>query len=168
MEESNDGQYPVPPDIEALLSLVKSSAIKKAANRVPQALWELSVDELEARLKPSDAARLIRAAFWEEVGGAMALRDRVKVPRVARGAGLSYDRAHEIFTDDPATLVWILQPLRNGYADIETSMCEALDRVREVLDLPLTDRRGRPSVRNAKLIFGAFEALASHQKITNR
>jgi hypothetical protein len=152
----------IPIDVEAVLSLVGSLAVKRAAARVPQSVWGLSANELEERLRPTSTARSLREALWQALGRAVALGQGVRTSDIADAAGVSYDTAHAILTSDPAMLAWLLLPLRQRKGDAEDALLasEILERVSDVVRLPLMDRRGRVNVRNAKLILRAVEVMA--------
>jgi hypothetical protein len=158
MENKSENSPPLPPGIEAIVALTKCAAIRKAVTRVPSNLWNMPTSELAARIAPTDVANAIRAAFWTEVAGAMVLGQAVKVSRIGQEVGLSYDHSHDLLTRDPAFLVWMLRPIF-PVAGPEPLMPELLDRVGEVVRLPMTDRRGRVITRNAKLVFQAVQLL---------
>lgn len=158
MAKKSEAQHPIPLEIEALLSIVKSAAIRKAATRVPPHLWKASAEELEARLNLSDAAKAVRAAFWSEVAGALIVGQGVKVSRLGELTGLSYDHSHDLLTRDPAFLAWVLSPMHPAPSPAPL-LSALLDRIADVVRLPLTDKRGRVIVRNAKLSLQAVQVL---------
>lgn len=150
----------LPPEVEALLSIIESVAVHRAAGRVPCHLWKLPNAELESRLRPSKTAKALRAAFWSAVRGAMADGQRIKLAELSGRAGCTYQHAHELFTADPLFLAWIFQPVENFHQNVEPLLSDLCEKVSEISRLPLIDKRGRVISRNANLILRTVQVLA--------
>jgi hypothetical protein len=147
----------IPDHIKSVLNLFGSTALIRAAGRVPGNIWEMPIQELEARTKPSRAAMLLRNAILRATVNAVR-GQKIHLTRLCKVAGLSYTHGYALI-NHPELFAWLLQP--NDDLSIQTSILaqEALDQMREILNLPIADSRGRTIAKNAKLKLMAWQLL---------
>lgn len=144
----------------ALVNIVPGE-IKKSMNRVAMSRPELlEMDEVSLKklLSPNATDSRIRISFWNEYQRAQDQGVLMKMPNVY--AGLCSDQYfYGVYVKSVEKFGWILCPP----ASYAVSMTEALhfgvERLREILELPLLNDKGQTNKTNVEMIIKAVAML---------
>lgn len=140
---------------QSLLSLVSDSVrecILSARDTRPE--WfdlnerELLVKLREKRLPPTPADNRIRLNFWFEYGQAIAEGRKMNMAALYSNV-MTEEAFYTRYVKRPENLAWMLTPPASYNTVIEEALQFGLEQLRDVLELPNLDSKGRV---NTKLI----------------
>ena len=151
----------IPKKIRDLIDLFDSKAIKTAASRVKNEAWDLSFEELEKKVRPTKIDWTIRRIIWDALVKAMHDGKKIKITSIHKGV-CSYTHLYEGILANPYKLAWLLQPIRNFQEELEPLVGPTLNRLKEIIALPVQKENGAVDSKNAKLIFRAAEILLNN------
>lgn len=144
--------------------------LKEAMNRVHQEYLEMSPAQLDKEVRGKSksiprALNCLRFRLWDRFGEAL---DQKEVKQLTINAVVSGICSRQYFDSavlrNPLITAWLVTPP----VSYEEAAREALDlgvtRLREVLEFPLWDDRGRPDVKVAKLHLEVTKMLDARVK----
>jgi hypothetical protein len=123
---------------------LRDSMLALEANH--QDLLQLTERKLEKLLEPDPTESRLRLRFWDEYSRAQEKGKRMLLAEVCRGV-CSGDFWEKNILRDLKRVAYIINPPTNYIVTMEELLYKGLDRVREVLDLPIKDAKGRPDAR---------------------
>lgn len=100
----------------------------------------------------------IRVAFWMEFDRATATGTNMNMARVYSGI-CTGEHFHGLVIRKPEKLAWILTPLTSYTIAMEEALVSGIEKLREVFEFPLYNKRGEPDVRVGELILKAVAQL---------
>jgi hypothetical protein len=155
----NPSTEPLPPALASenrngFVRLVESEAFARAVDRVPADYWERPDAELQVMAEPSRVDYALKCALWNEVRRASA--DPTSEKRIAAreifGGICSEGFFYGHVLANPAKVAWLLSPIREYEKMIYPLLYCWIERQWEILNLPLTDKKGRVMASVGKLI----------------
>lgn len=150
-------------EVSALLDLIDSVAFTNGVKAIPTRVWQLSDKELEERAAPTKAVYALREALWRAIRRSLSDGQKIKLTNLVQGV-CTYTHAYEAIIRRPERLAWLLRPIHSFYDEGNARLLgyELLEKMREIIRLPIVDHKGRPNTRNANLVFRAWTLVAEH------
>lgn len=133
-------------DPMSVASLVPKS-MRDAMKLVPPKVWLMKFSFLTMKAQPTDLENQMRLAFWDEYAMAQDQKRPINIASVYRLSSQMYFQRNIL--ENPLKLAYILSPPQKYQYKMREMLDIAHKRMREVLTLPIIDRKGQP---NTKLI----------------
>ncbi len=122
-------------------------------------LLGLPAASLRKMVKPNVELNRLRTRFWQLYETAQfQAADKRKIPMADLVRGICTPGAFVMLTGDHSSFAWMLKPPAHYVDAVNEALTTGIDRLREVLDLDLTDADGKP-------ITGAINAIISVTKM---
>jgi len=138
----------------SLISIVPPS-VKEAMLRVPRHYVNMLEGQLYVQAGKAPVHSVLRMNFWQEYDNAQAeLRKMMLKNIVRRFCGFD---TFLVYLKQPYFVAYMLKPPLDYVALTTEALNFGLGRLREILELPLLDAKGRP---NAKVIESVIRATA--------
>lgn len=102
-------------------------------------LLEMTERKLEKLVEPDPTDCRLRLRFWDEYARAQDRGKRLFLEEICRGV-CSTDYFDKHISKNLQKIAWIILPPANYVTTMEELLYKGLDRIREVLDLPLKDQ----------------------------
>lgn len=152
-------------DPKALINLVPKS-VKDAMLRVPEAFLNMDERELE-KLTPKQSFTLVdrrlRTAFWLEYARATDAGTALNLANVYQGVCSRAYFYNYVIESQPRLAYLLLAPTDYRIA-MEEALLFGVDRLREILDLPIYDPSGKPDPKIADVILKTVAILDQRVK----
>ena len=119
------------------------------------------LDEQSARKKfyPTPAMNQLRAAFWLEYNVTQTTQKQaMNIQKVYSGI-VTKHYFYEVVIWSKEMLAWMLIPPQSYQAILNEAWDTGMSRMREILELPIMDKRGRVSTQTAQLIVKVWTLL---------
>lgn len=101
----------------------------------------------------------IRAAFWLEYNMVQTIQKPHIDPHKVYAGIVSRDYFFNVVLKSKEMMAWMLIPPQQYQAILNEAWTAAMDRMREILDAPLYDKKGHLSTQTANLIIKVFSLL---------
>jgi hypothetical protein len=140
-----------PEDPRSMVNLVPPD-VSEAMHRVPIEYFTMSEVDLKKLSRPTQVISRIRLSWWNEYNRAQEMLTHMEMVSVYAGVcHPSYFYAGIL--KNPRYLAWILCPPTSYLVAMEEALYFGVERLREILELPLYDEKGRanPAVGNLVL-----------------
>jgi hypothetical protein len=118
-------------------------------------ITEWSDIKLRNTIKPDAKLCRIRIAFWEELTRAIDAEVHMNVTRICMG--ITHRQHFYNIAADPRLMAYVLNPPVRYKTAVQESLSLAIDRTREILELPLLDEKGKPQTAVIGAILKALE-----------
>ena len=136
----------LPPSVRALLTNAKEK-VPHLLDMDERVLWK----ELRSQDKsPSVSDSRLRMKFWNEYERAAALGERMNLPNIYLGV-CSPDYFQNRYILMPEKVAWMLCPPASYVVKMEEALAYGVEQLRDILELPLVDAKGRPDMKLAEL-----------------
>lgn len=107
--------------------------------------------------------RRLKISFWHEYDRVLSGVHDISKHQVMSSARVTHGvmgiAAYKEFIRNPVKLAWLLMPPANYKVCIDELHYAGIERVREILALPIKDKKGIPNPATARLVLKAFELL---------
>lgn len=144
-----------PNSIHNLVPLWLSNRIKA----LPKEWFTWDLKKLKNHVKPGKIVEALRYSFWLEYSNTVYNgKDKMVLYRVWSPICTDY-YFHEEVCKTPLLLCWMLQPPQKYARCMEALLDHSVDRLREILDLPIVDKKGKINHQVAKLIMSIHNRL---------
>jgi hypothetical protein len=118
-------------------------AVRDAVLRLPDELFALPPEELEAQAQVSRQDRRIRIQFWEEYEVAHRSLGQLDLSKVVVGSGVpSWPYYSEKLNRTPALLAWLVQPPAEYRLQMKEAGELGMQRLMDILELPQRNANG--------------------------
>jgi hypothetical protein len=135
--------------------------VSERIKEIPPELFQLEPKELE-KLTPKKEFTLtdsrLRTAFWIEYGRSQEVMKNMRMDNVYGGI-CTAPYFYQTVLLDKVRLAYILQPPTNYNIAMEEALHLGVDRLREILDLPIIDENGKPNPKVADVILKTVQML---------
>lgn len=129
---------------------------------IPQELWKLKQEDLKRKVLPGKTVEALRFSFWIQYNDTIFRNlPKINFHRVW-GPICSEIYFYQKVLNSPMMLCWMLQPPQKYARCMEALLDTSMERIREIINLPIVDKRGKVDVNTAKLI------VAIHNRIEDR
>lgn len=136
-------------DPRSLINMA-TKKLKKKLDALPKKYFECTDDELIRWAKPNTVVERLRVAFWNEYGRVQDHGNLQKMDdRRIYGQCCTKHYWYTIVLESKAFLAFIIRPPANYEIRVEEMLNLGLDKLRQVLKLPIKDIKQQP---NTKLI----------------
>lgn len=147
---------------------IVSDRLKASILRVPDEYLNQDPDDLLRMLKksgyrPSATDNRLRLSFWREYERAQDLQAQIVISNV-HGNFISRQYFYFGFATNPKRLAWMLTPPLDYALSMEEALLHGVDRIREILDMPLYNKAGAPDPKVAGVIIEAVKVLDTRVK----
>ena len=136
--------------------------ISGCVKSIPVEVLLLTPIALQGRAEPTWVERAIRVAFWTEYD--RAVRTKTKIMPSAIWQGICSGQHFYRLIENPLKLAWIIQPVTEYKRSMETLLAKAIERVDEILHLPLYNDKGRPDAKIAAVVLAAAKQVEDRVK----
>lgn len=160
----------------ALINIVPDKIKELLKSEVVQEYLNMDYVRLRKMLKPTVTMNRLRSNFWKEYELAQSNKTIMNMGNVYKGI-CSRQNFYELLNRETKA-AWILSPVADYYTALEESHSYGIDRLREILNMPLyktkeiKTRTGKirresvPDVQMAKLMVDIFKILDERVKGT--
>lgn len=133
--------------------------MKKTVEKIPHAYRTLDEKAARAKFRPSPAMNQLRASFWVEYNRVQAAQSgQMEMVNIYRGI-VSRDYFEDVVCFSKETLAWLFLPPQSYTAVLNEALESAINQLREILDLPTVDKKGKVSTSIANLKIKVFTLL---------
>jgi hypothetical protein len=139
-----------------------STALENAVFKIPMEILVLSPEEIEARANITPVLGKLRLSFWKLVRESQETGKPFKLKTVYTGI-CTYANLRNYILNDPYKLCWLLTSPIHMEFENRMMLDIAMDEVRDILDRPMIDDKGKFDHKLASLKLRAFESL--HMKV---
>lgn len=106
----------------------------------------------------------LRIAFWMEYDRAIMASDaKMYMPRV-HGGVCSSEYFYQVVIRKPEKVAWMLCPPASYTKAMEEALTFGIEKLRDILEFPLYNKKGEPDTKVGELILKAVEKLDIRQK----
>lgn len=156
--------HPIRKDGELSLFTVLTDQLLDAARNVPDEYWRMTEAEMRSKSNPTPTDYALRVSFWKEFEHAMR-RGKTKVSGYSVYRGIcSAQYWHNRFLPNQAKVAWILRPMQAYEKELEAILHRATERLWEIIEMPITDSKGRHDPRRAAVILAALKQVEDRVK----
>lgn len=127
--------------------------------KIPQHYRILDERQARTKFRPSPAMNQLRAAFWLEYNKAQTLQKERMDPVNIYAGIVAREYFFAVAMKSKEMVAWMLLPPRAYHAMLNEAWTASMDRLREILDAPLYDKKGRLSATTAQLLVKVFSLL---------
>lgn len=144
-------------DPRSVLRLV-SESFRAAILSLPPEFRDLSEREYQVTHRPSAQENRLRMSFWREYDVAQEMMVPINMTGVYAGI-CTRDYFYGVVLRRPNIVGWMIIPPAKYEVMIEEALDFGIGKLREIMDLPLTDSKGRVNVRLCDTIIRATAML---------
>ena len=137
---------------------ISPPVVQRALKQTPKEILTLSEHELKERLKPSYEMSLLRFRFFEEYIQAQTHSRKISLKNVLKGSATP-QYFESLLEKSAEAVAWIVMPPKDYHLMISESMVLGFQRIRDILELPLFDKKGEPNTKVADTILKAVGVL---------
>jgi len=137
---------------------IAPAALQKALDRVSKHFFEKSESELYEEVKPDRVLNLLRFRFWEEYNNAQDKGRMINLDKISTGICTLPYLYNRVFRS-PIMVAWLLTPPAEYQNLAKEALETGLFRLREILEMPLYDKKGNPNTSVANLMLKAIHML---------
>lgn len=152
---------------ESVLNLMPDKELADLAASLPNDFFRLTEDDLKARCpegRPSRMDRRVRLQFWNEYELAAKELREMNMQAVVEGTGALTWEAYRTEMATPgggaALLAWFMTPPAEYALRMREATELGVERLMDILELPLKDEKGRVQVGVAALILAAYKLVS--------
>ena len=132
--------------------------MQQALESVTPHWFSKSEAELETQLKPDRVLALLRFALWQEYARAQDDGSRINLETVTKGiCTLPY--FYRRVLKAPIMTAWLVIPPHDYISLAKESLQLGMIRLREILDMPIYTKEGKPDTKVAGLMLKAIHLL---------
>lgn len=132
--------------------------IKAAMARLPDDLLLKSETELVDELKPDRLLNLLRFRFWDEYNRAQDEVRGMNVDNLVKGV-CSNAYFYKRILKSRLTVMWLITPPAEYIELAAEALNTGLHKIREIFNMPLYDRKGKPNTAVANVMLKAYNML---------
>ena len=140
--------------------MLDSKAFKEAFQKIPEDIINLSSDELLTSFKPTKVDYALRSAFWNEFRLASLNSEKIILKRVYVGI-CTYQHFYHNVLNNPYKLAWLIQPYADYEKEIEPLIMKSVERLNDILNLPIIDDKNKVDSKAAKVLLDAIKLVDS-------
>lgn len=129
----------------ALVNLLPEK-VRRAVLGIPVELHLMRESRLRKHAEISDLESLARVSFWNEY---LLAKDNKRTMRVENiySEVCSREYFYRYIVSVPEKLAYIIRPMKNYQLRLEELLDMAQDQMREIMMLPITDKKGIPNIK---------------------
>lgn len=136
----------------------------EVATGIPDEIWEATEAEIRSLAQPTPTDYALRASFWREYERAMSQgTGKVSAQSVYSGV-CSQQYWNSKLLKKPAKVAWLLRPMQVYEKELEAILHRATERLWEIIEMPITDSKGRHDPRRAAVILAALKQVEDRVK----
>lgn len=120
--------------------------------------FSLSEEDLLKRVGSNPSLNRVRIAFWKEYDRAQEEQRQMRWADISRMVQMPTWALSDMFHKD-LHLAYVLCPVASYDAFLEEALSHGMRRIREILDLPLSDENGKVNPKTGELILKAAAFL---------
>lgn len=128
----------------SVMSLAPSS-LREVVKTIPPDAWSMTFYNLERKAGITAQDSQTRLAFWDEFALAQDQKKKMNFNNVTKVTNRNY--FYDAFLKDPYKVAYLLTPPQKYQYKMREMLDLAHTRMREVLQLPLVDKKGTPNTR---------------------
>ena len=147
---------PVEGSVAHLLELLPPAA-RRAAGKIPVSVLRMDPLELRRKVKPSPFMEALRTSFWAEYHACTKNARGMNMARVY-GPIISQFYWNRIL-ENPVLTAFVMTPPADYHNSVRSLLRLSLERMHEIMNLPLYDKKGNIDVNIAKLVLKAHEVV---------
>lgn len=138
--------------------LLAPLAIQKSMLLVDQALMDLDDAALEKKYPCAEKTHNLRVSFWEEYHQALKDMRPMDIHNVYNKV-CTQNYFFSFVIKSTKHCVWLYRPTKNYHLDRDQTLREGLERIREIIALPIKDPSGKINTAAANLILRAVKMI---------
>lgn len=123
----------------SLVNMLPPQCVAMMAEKYCKFLLGLSLTKRKNKIKPDTQLNRLRVAFWREYDDACANRRKVEFKNIYGGT-CSQEYFYTVI-EDIESFVWLITPTPNYQLQIEEALHFGIERMREILEMPLYERK---------------------------
>lgn len=135
--------------------------MREQAKKIPKAYLAMDPIELRRMVKPSQTLEGLRTSFWAEYNLATNSGRKMVFARV--WAGICTDIFFYRVVETPGLFTFVLTPPLNYRVSMDAMLKLSLERMHEILNVPMFNRDGKFLPDVAKIVQKAYEMIAYRQ-----
>lgn len=136
-----------------------TDGMKEALEKVPHHYRLMDEKTARTKFRPSPAMNQLRAAFWLEYNRAQTLQKEQLDPVNIYAGVMTRDYFFNVAMKSKEMVAWMLLPPRAYHAMLNEAWSASMDRLREILEAPLYDKKGKLSTTTANLFVKIYMLL---------
>jgi hypothetical protein len=145
-------------DERALIRLVPE-AIREKMVMLSEDFRVMSETDIRKKLKPTPTDNQLRLSFWLEYNAVQeSFLPKMVIANVLRGI-CSEDYFYGSYLQNPIRVAWLITPPVHYTVKMTEALEFGIERLREVLEYPLTDAKGKVNVALARLMSTIVQQL---------
>lgn len=135
--------------------------------KIPKEYWDLSTEDLRRKVRPGKVVETLRYSFWLEYNATVFQGKKgIVLQRVYGPICTDVYFGNEV-CNSPLLLCWMLHPPQNYTNCLEALLDHSLERVREIVNLPIVDEETKKvDHKIAKMIIDIHDKLQDRLKGT--
>lgn len=136
----------------------------EVATGIPDEIWEATEAEIRSLAQPTPTDYALRASFWREYERAMSQgTGKVSAQSVYSGV-CSQQYWNSKLLKKPAKVAWLLRPMQVYEKELEAILHRGTERLWEIIDMPITDSKGRHDPKRAQVVLAALKQVEDRVK----
>lgn len=151
------------PDPDTDLIQHVSDSIAKAIISVPPHLALLTEPELFRKVNPSPMDYALRVSFWKEYERIM-LNGSGIISGTAVCMGICTPNQFYNMLKKPERVAWLIKPKQTYAKEMEAILSRGTERLWELIELPIYNKKGEPSGEIAKIVLQAIKQVEDRVK----
>ena len=145
---------------DSVLNLIDDPELRDLVLNMPEELLEKSEPQLVESANPDRVDRRIRIAFWEEYERAASEQRSMTLANISRNTGaVSWGWYKNQLMAKPDKLAWFLSQPAAYRLQVQEAEQIGLNRLVEILELPLRSPNGQINVMIGGLILAAYKMV---------
>lgn len=137
---------------------IAPDVVREALIQTPKEVLTLSEEELIEKLDPSYEMSLLRFKFFEEYLSAQTHLRKMSLKNILSGTTTKQYLIQTLLIS-PEAVAFIVLPPKDYHLMISESMVLGYKKLREVLNMPLYDKQGKPNTAVANTILKTVQIL---------
>jgi hypothetical protein len=170
VSEVFEGEVPAGPssirgdETFSLLNFV-ADAVREAVLRLPEEYLIMTENQLKKEAKPTRTDYALRVSFWREFDKIFWRDGKRKIVSLHVYAGICTDTYfYDRFLKNPRKVAWLVRPQQTYAKEMEAILARVTERLWEIVDIPIRDRKGNVSSRNADILLRAAQMIENRVK----
>lgn len=133
--------------------------LSKNAQKIPDAYRRFDEKSARKKFRPTPVMNQLRAAFWVEYNSVQTHNhDKMTMARVYAGI-CSHDYWENVVIHSKEMLCWLLIPPQNYQALLDEAWDAGLSKLREIIDVPIYDEKGKLQIQASNLVIKVWQIL---------
>ncbi len=144
-------------DGRGLAHLVRGKALHAAVAKVPEEIWSMDLKAIELMARPTTSDRLIKVNMWSLLT-TVDLKKGLKLGLIYKDI-TTQTNFYNYFLKNPYKVAWLLMPSENHELQVRVMQNRLLDKLEDLVRLPITTKQGKYSMANIRAITKAVQVL---------